>query len=469
VGDELKVLKYKETINNYYTAEANPETIIVSDDRHEATINYTRKIANVKFVDWDSVLLDEQSVPYGEAATAPEDEPFREGYEFIGWSVGFSKVESDLRVVAEYAKDDHNAPTITIEGEPLFIDGTASKNSEWGYDWNITVRAVDDNDDVKSLKYAWTQSSIPPVDLSNIGDEITSGTVIKGPDVTDSGLYYLHVYAKDYFDNATQVYETFSFDRTVPDEPEISARKAGFRRYVTINYDEIDAHSGVYIVEYSLRDKITQKYGEYNEYTGEVEINTILYFTSIKVKVTDNVGNSMEYEIPESSFDYSTALMPFSAPLDVNTTMFTAVEEEVKEEIGQEDQQESAEEAILNTEEDEEVEQNIEDNNNIQEEGDANNMYNDNDLDDNDYDDSDDLNDDEDFQAEVNDDEESEGENDVDVNGEENVDAEENEDADEDVDLDTDADIDSDNENGDEDTDTDDIDFPEEEDADLEQ
>lgn len=58
----------------------------------------------VRFYDWDGTQLSEQTVNYGQAATAPAD-PSREGYTFLGWSEDFSEVTSDKYIVAMYHND----------------------------------------------------------------------------------------------------------------------------------------------------------------------------------------------------------------------------------------------------------------------------------------------------------------------------------------------------------------------------
>lgn len=55
----------------------------------------------VVFEDYDGTILKTEEVTKYQAATAPET-PKRDGYEFTGWSVNFSKVASDLIVVAQY-------------------------------------------------------------------------------------------------------------------------------------------------------------------------------------------------------------------------------------------------------------------------------------------------------------------------------------------------------------------------------
>ena len=55
----------------------------------------------VEFRDWDGTVLKTETVNHGSAAVAPED-PYREGYTFIGWDVDFNSVKEDLIVTAQY-------------------------------------------------------------------------------------------------------------------------------------------------------------------------------------------------------------------------------------------------------------------------------------------------------------------------------------------------------------------------------
>ena len=72
------------------------------------------QVLTVTFVTPDGTILDEQHVPYGEDATAPEDPTLR-GHEFIGWDKDFTDVTEDLTVVALF------------EGVPVTTVGTYGK------------------------------------------------------------------------------------------------------------------------------------------------------------------------------------------------------------------------------------------------------------------------------------------------------------------------------------------------------
>ena len=96
------------------------------------TAQYAINTYTVRFLDINGELLDEQTVNWNEAATAPEA-PEVEGYTFTGWSEYFDHVTCDIDVYALYEQNDqeqgieeinHNSETINhkfIKDGQLFI------------------------------------------------------------------------------------------------------------------------------------------------------------------------------------------------------------------------------------------------------------------------------------------------------------------------------------------------------------
>jgi uncharacterized repeat protein (TIGR02543 family)/uncharacterized repeat protein (TIGR01451 family) len=76
-------------------AEYSEDTVINPDP-----IYYT-----VRFIDYDNTVLKTEEVLAGDDATAPAENPTREGYTFTGWDTDFTNVQSDLDVYAEYNED----------------------------------------------------------------------------------------------------------------------------------------------------------------------------------------------------------------------------------------------------------------------------------------------------------------------------------------------------------------------------
>lgn len=68
----------------------------------------------ISFVDHEGTILKEQYVSKNSAATAPTP-PIRYGYEFIGWSCDFSKVNKDLVISAKYNKIEY--VTVTFDAD----------------------------------------------------------------------------------------------------------------------------------------------------------------------------------------------------------------------------------------------------------------------------------------------------------------------------------------------------------------
>lgn len=88
-------------------------------------------IWKVQWKDWDNKLLKEEYVNDGESATPPEEEPSREGYNFIGWDKSYDNVTSDLVIKALYNK--------TEEGIEDIMDGNNIINSKILHDDHIYI------------------------------------------------------------------------------------------------------------------------------------------------------------------------------------------------------------------------------------------------------------------------------------------------------------------------------------------
>lgn len=85
----------------------------------------------VQFLDWDFNELKREQVPYGEAATAP-DEPKRVGHTFVGWDTDFSNVKGNLLVKPIY---EVNTYTVT------FLDWDGTEIAKVDVEWGGTVKA----------------------------------------------------------------------------------------------------------------------------------------------------------------------------------------------------------------------------------------------------------------------------------------------------------------------------------------
>lgn len=70
---------------------------------------------SVVFKDYNGTVLKEEIVKENHSATAPED-PIRNGYEFIGWSVDFSNVTKNLVVMAKYKDVTEYRITLNANG-----------------------------------------------------------------------------------------------------------------------------------------------------------------------------------------------------------------------------------------------------------------------------------------------------------------------------------------------------------------
>jgi Leucine-rich repeat (LRR) protein len=90
----------------------------------DVTATYQANLFTVTFLDVDGTELEKQTVEYGKPATAPAD-PTRQGYEFIGWDVGFAIVTGDMTVTAMY--HELGGDTYIIN-QPGVVDGNTLKD-----------------------------------------------------------------------------------------------------------------------------------------------------------------------------------------------------------------------------------------------------------------------------------------------------------------------------------------------------
>ena len=65
------------------------------------TAMFKKKTCTVTFMSKSNDILKEETVEYGDGATAP-DAPHVDGYEFIGWDKAFDNVTEDITVTALY-------------------------------------------------------------------------------------------------------------------------------------------------------------------------------------------------------------------------------------------------------------------------------------------------------------------------------------------------------------------------------
>ena len=138
-GDELKSEEVEEgesataptkpTRTGYTFKEWDTDFTNVTENL-VVTAVYEINTYKVTFVDYDGSTLKEQTVEYGNAATAPAD-PTRTGYTFDGWDTDFSNVTEELTVKATYSKivetgkyEAENAQT--TEGAELITNTLAS-------------------------------------------------------------------------------------------------------------------------------------------------------------------------------------------------------------------------------------------------------------------------------------------------------------------------------------------------------
>ena len=105
------------TIEFYCEAGSAAETYANEYDNIKVTDKPISTTFKVIFWDHDGSIIDEQNVPLGSDAEAPDD-PVREGYRFTGWLPNFTNISKDTDVTAQYEKIDSSEETFTVQ----FID-----------------------------------------------------------------------------------------------------------------------------------------------------------------------------------------------------------------------------------------------------------------------------------------------------------------------------------------------------------
>lgn len=67
-------------------------------------VDYTTPTTyTVRFLDWDNIVIDTQTITSGGSATPPPD-PVRDGYRFTGWSGSYTNITADTDITAQYIK-----------------------------------------------------------------------------------------------------------------------------------------------------------------------------------------------------------------------------------------------------------------------------------------------------------------------------------------------------------------------------
>ncbi|WP_417658063.1 Ig-like domain-containing protein, partial [Pseudidiomarina aestuarii] len=98
----------------------------------DVTAQYNINSYTVTFEDHDGTELKVETVEHGSGASAP-DEPTREGYTFIGWSVEYSEVTSDITIVAQYEINTYTV-TFNLNGGERTGGGELVQLVEYGAD-----------------------------------------------------------------------------------------------------------------------------------------------------------------------------------------------------------------------------------------------------------------------------------------------------------------------------------------------
>ncbi len=103
--------------------EPGTHEIMVTYQKQQATFvitlyDITDTSNVVQFVDFDGMVLKEETVKYGEAATAPSI-PTRDGYTFNGWDKAFDNITAHEIITAQYERNTYTVKFIDYDGTIL--------------------------------------------------------------------------------------------------------------------------------------------------------------------------------------------------------------------------------------------------------------------------------------------------------------------------------------------------------------
>lgn len=104
--------------NGYVFTGWSGDAVKVFDHLEIVALYEKRNYCNVSFVDYNGVILSEQTVLYGEAAIEPNHNEY-EGYGFNGWDVEFDCVRRDLTITALYSINLYSVKFYNYDGNLL--------------------------------------------------------------------------------------------------------------------------------------------------------------------------------------------------------------------------------------------------------------------------------------------------------------------------------------------------------------
>ena len=95
---------------------------------------FSLKTCTVTFVDWDGDELHKEQVEEGHDAKGPDENPTREGYDFIGWSKPIINITADVTVIAQYKEVE--APDYTPQNLKAEVVTLEDKDQRITLSWD---------------------------------------------------------------------------------------------------------------------------------------------------------------------------------------------------------------------------------------------------------------------------------------------------------------------------------------------
>ena len=112
------VADYMSDLQNVVVTVNNSNWSGNTFDLHEIWIDVDYTIPptyTVRFLDWDNIVIDTQTIISGGSVTPPPD-PVRDGYRFTGWSGSYTNITADTDITAQYIKTYNIVASINVGG-----------------------------------------------------------------------------------------------------------------------------------------------------------------------------------------------------------------------------------------------------------------------------------------------------------------------------------------------------------------
>ncbi|MFV0379391.1 MAG: leucine-rich repeat protein [Anaerorhabdus sp.] len=231
--------------------------------------------STVKFLDWDkTALIDDQQVLESEAAKAPETDPTRENFVFVGWDKDFSNIQEDTTVTAQY----RGIPILSV---PEFTE--IKTGVKFDIFDNVEVVDIEDNLTINDVKADNTS-----IDTSKPGFAIINYTVEDSDNNVVNKKRVILVNDGTYSVGSSVIIQAMNFEKMVS---EVDTTEQGIIEHSKV---KVYNKSGDNV---TAESKIVADKGDYTNIPGVYSIKLKADDDAyIEINATVNGGNKPEIE-----------------------------------------------------------------------------------------------------------------------------------------------------------------------------